>query len=94
MNYSRTNKTGPARDNRRIVDDSEDQSIVKSCRDLPYLCPKCKSLLAFVDAETKSVIRIKFKDMYVYIEDAKQVTIPCRSCGFINSIHRVEEVVN
>lgn len=74
--------------------DGEDQSIVKSCKDLPYICPKCKSLLAFIDTETRSIVRIKFKDMYVYIDDAKQVMIPCRSCGYINTLNRIEKQPN
>ena len=69
----------------------EKTPIIRDCRDIPLLCTRCKSLLAFVDAETKSEIRVKNRDLYISCIDPAQFTISCRSCGSINTVHRVQD---
>ena len=48
-----------------------------------WLCSNCSSILARTD-ESKEVLRIKYKDLYVFIEGGK-VTVICRSCGAPNT---------
>jgi len=79
----RNNNGNPQRKSSRV--DAE-YSIADSCRDIPFKCTKCDSLLAFVDRETKSQIRVKYKDLYVFVQDPKSFSILCRSCGNLATI--------
>ena len=56
------------------------------CLDIDFGCSACHSLLGYVDKDTRSKIRIKYRDMYVRIADAKLVEITCRYCGEINAL--------
>ena len=59
-----------------------------STKDLPYLCAGCYNLLGFIDSETRKVLRVKIRDFYIQITDAKQVNMTCRKCGLVNSLER------
>ena len=66
---------------------SPDQRIVEvldKCKDVPWLCTSCNFLLGWVDRETKSEIRVKFKDQWVQVE-GKLLHI-CRRCGKLNEL--------
>jgi len=71
----------------------EDTGMVHECTDIPLLCPKCKSLIAFIDKETSSEIRIKYRDLFIYCVDPLAFSTPCRSCGNVVHINRKEDVV-
>ena len=60
----------------------------RNCRDIPLECGACNLLLAYIDSETRTWARIKFRDLYILIEDAKQLRITCRQCGATNSFFR------
>ena len=49
-----------------------------------WRCRECRSILAMAD-EKKEVLRIKYKDLYVFIEGGK-VTVLCRGCGALNTV--------
>lgn len=49
-----------------------------------WKCVECKSILAFTDAR-KEVLRIKYKDLYVFIRGG-ETTVICRSCGRQNTV--------
>jgi rubredoxin len=53
-------------------------------------CRECKSLLGVLD-EKKEMVRMKYKDFYVYFKGG-EVTVPCRSCGFINVAKSTDNV--
>lgn len=76
--------------NQNNQDYNEKAPIIRECRDIPMLCTRCKSLLAFVDADTKSEIRVKSRDLYIFCTDPAEFTISCRSCGSINTVYRTE----
>jgi hypothetical protein len=69
----------------------EENHVVSKCSDLPFFCSACKSLLAFVDSETRSKIRIKHRDLYIYIIDPQLFEITCRSCGELNQLSYVDQ---
>lgn len=50
-----------------------------------WRCKACKRVLAYLD-DKHEVMRIKYKDFYVYIKLAKggEVTTVCRACSEIN----------
>ena len=62
----------------------ENQGTSGRCKDEAWECGACGGLLAFVDAATHRELRIKYKDLFVWVLDPKQVRIACRSCGAIN----------
>lgn len=57
-----------------------------AAKNMPYVwkCKSCKAVLGCLD-ETKEDLRIKYKDLFVYVRGG-QVTVPCRSCGQINTV--------
>jgi len=65
------------RDRRKATDD---------CTDLSWSCQACGTLLAFIDKETKSQIRIKHKELFVWIDCPHSISITCRLCGAINKL--------
>lgn len=79
------------RNKQKSQDYADKAPIIRECKDLPLLCTQCRSLLAFVDAETKSEIRVKSRDLYVFCVDPAEFTISCRSCGKLNSVYRTED---
>ena len=76
------------------VSEKEDQATeveqaAARCKDLAYGCSKCGTLLAFVDDETRSNIRIKHRDLYIFVKDPQEFVIICRGCGEINRLNYV-----
>lgn len=73
----------------KTAETPEELPVVRDCTDIPMLCKKCNFLLAFVDRETKSQIRVKWRDLYIYCTDPQEFSINCRSCGHINTLNRI-----
>jgi hypothetical protein len=78
----RSHEPGPGRPDR---DAGRQHRPVK---DIVFACGCCESILAFIDRETRSWARIKFRDLFVDVEDAKTLSIRCRFCGAVNTIKR------
>lgn len=68
------------------VDSQELDKAKTRCTDIAFGCSACHSLLGFVDKDTKSKIRIKYRDLYIRITDAELIEMTCRSCGEINKL--------
>jgi RNase P subunit RPR2 len=68
------------------TDGPELDKAKQRCGDIAFGCTACKSLLGFVDKDTRSKIRIKYRDLYIRITDARLLEITCRSCGEINHL--------
>ncbi len=49
-------------------------------KDLPWRCPSCEAILGYLTSDLK-VLRMKYKDHYVFIEEAQRVVTLCRKCG-------------
>jgi hypothetical protein len=49
-------------------------------RDLAWRCPSCDNILGYV-SKNAQVLRMKYKDFYVFIEEAHSVVTLCRRCG-------------
>ena len=49
-------------------------------KDLAWKCSSCDSVLGYITSDLK-VLRMKYKDHYIFIEDAAAVTTLCRRCG-------------
>jgi len=49
-------------------------------KDLAWKCPSCEAVLGYVTPDLK-MLRMKYKDHYVYIEEAVTITTLCRRCG-------------
>jgi len=49
-------------------------------KDLPWRCPGCEAVLGYLTSDLK-VLRMKYKDFFVFIEEAQRVTTLCRRCG-------------
>lgn len=54
-----------------------------------WLCRNCGALLGYV--ENGTVCRMKRKDFYVAIFEAKKILTPCYKCGTEQSIEYVPE---
>ncbi len=63
-----------------------DYKAAARCQDVPFGCSACHSLLGYVDKGTRSKIRVKYRDLYIRVTDAKLVEITCRSCGELNQL--------
>jgi len=61
----------------------------EKCDDWMWLCSKCSKLLGYVDKKTKSNVRIKYQDLYIYCENADVFEMICRGCGYKNQLERV-----
>ncbi len=70
---------------------AESTPLLRDCKDIPFLCVKCDSLLAFVDKETRSEVRVKYRDLYLGAVDPDEFWILCRSCGHRNSLQKEKE---
>lgn len=57
-----------------------DYSDKSEIRDLAWRCPSCDNTLGYTDAQ-RLVLRMKYKDFYVFIEEAKCIVTLCRRCG-------------
>ena len=51
---------------------------------LAWRCAVCNALLAWVDRETRTEVRIKYKDLFAWIKKAESIRIACRNCGTVN----------
>lgn len=72
-----------------IETDKREDGLSKAaarCDDIPFGCAACKSLLGYVDRDTRTKIRVKYRDLYIRVTDAKLIEITCRSCGELNSL--------
>lgn len=49
-------------------------------KDLAWKCSSCESVLGYVSSDLK-MLRMKYKDHYIFIEEALRVTTLCRRCG-------------
>lgn len=49
-------------------------------KDLSWKCSSCESVLGYVSSDLK-MLRMKYKDHYIFIEEALRVTTLCRRCG-------------
>jgi len=66
---------------------SPDQRIpelLQQCKDLPWVCTACHFLLGWLDAETKTWVRIKMSDHWLKIQG--HVIHICRKCGELNEL--------
>jgi len=52
--------------------------------DLPWKCSKCGQMLGVVSSD-KTQVRIKYKDLFVFIEGGNVTTL-CRKCGYPNTL--------
>ena len=67
-----------------------DYKAANRCQDVPFGCSACHSLLGYVDKATKTKIRVKYRDLYIRVTDAKVIEITCRSCGELNQLTAIE----
>jgi hypothetical protein len=66
---------------RRVRGEDEERP---ECRDLAWRCVRCGALLGYADHATRTILRLKYKDFFVFIERPVAVTVPCRNCGALN----------
>ena len=50
-----------------------------------WYCTECNFVLGYTDRE-KSILRIKFKDQYVQVNKAEEISSMCRRCGQWNKL--------
>ena len=67
------------------------EAVIDRCTDIPWTCDACNGLLGFVDEETRSVVRIKHRDLYLYVENPQRMVMICRSCGAQNVLSQIAE---
>ncbi len=67
------------------------EAVVARCTDVPWTCTACTGLLGFVDVETRSVVRVKHRDLYLYVENPERMIMICRSCGDQNILSQIAE---
>ena len=58
--------------------------LSKQSGDVTWNCSKCAQILGVV-ASDRSSVRIKYKDLFLFIEGGNVTTI-CRKCGYPNSL--------
>ncbi len=49
-------------------------------RDIAWKCPSCDNILGYAGKGAR-VLRMKYKDFYVFIEEAQSIMTLCRRCG-------------
>lgn len=49
-------------------------------RDRAWRCASCDNVLGYVSPDGR-ILRMKYKDFYVFIEEAERVITFCRRCG-------------
>ena len=64
----------------------EEKKEKKLC--VAWRCFDCKSILGYTNAK-KDQLRIKYKDLYVFIEGGN-TTVICRHCGCQNTVSYTE----
>jgi len=58
------------------------KETVEKCKDIPWRCSACSFLLGWIDKETRSFIRMRYRDFWIEIRgNVKHI---CRRCGQIN----------
>lgn len=60
--------------------------------DVTWNCSKCGQILGVV-ASDRSSVRIKYKDLFLFVEGGNVTTI-CRKCGYPNSLIDTSPVDN
>ena len=58
-------------------------------KDTPWKCKNCEFMLGVVSSD-QTVLRIKWRDLYITIEDAESVKVVCRRCGRENVLSGVK----
>lgn len=71
------------KDERKRTDDQGLDYKTRRTDTHKWLCTTCKAILAHTD-KAKETLRIKYKDLYVFVEGGK-VTVICRGCGTPNT---------
>jgi len=54
--------------------------MAEDVKDMAWKCSSCESILGYVSSDLK-MLRMKYKDHYIFIEEASCVTTLCRRCG-------------
>ncbi len=49
-------------------------------KDIPWKCSNCQFLLGIISQDHR-FLRIKWRDLYISIEEARSVKLICRRCG-------------
>jgi hypothetical protein len=49
-------------------------------RDIAWRCPSCENILGYTGSDRR-VLRMKYKDFFVFIEEARSIVTLCRRCG-------------
>ena len=55
--------------------------------DVEWRCRKCNALLGYVEVPRLDVVRMKWRELYVYVGDPLWIRTICRSCGTENQLH-------
>ena len=55
-----------------------------------WYCTECRFVLGYTDRD-KSILRIKFKDQYVQVKKAEEISSMCRRCGQWNTLLSLSE---
>jgi hypothetical protein len=66
---------------------AEEQKDKPEVRDLGWKCPSCDNILGYI-GRNGTVMRMKYKDFYVFIEEAASIMTLCRRCGRECVIHQ------
>jgi hypothetical protein len=56
------------------------------CGDWAWKCARCGRLIGYVDSATRTTIRLKYKDAFVWVDSPTRIAVPCRGCGAFNEI--------
>ena len=65
--------------------------MAEEVKDLAWKCSSCDAVLGYVSNDLK-MLRMKYKDHYIFIEEAVSVTTLCRRCGKECFLHQKREV--
>lgn len=52
----------------------------KEVKDFAWRCPSCENILGYITSDLR-VLRVKYKDFYMFVEEAARVQTLCRRCG-------------
>jgi len=61
----------------------KEEIVKKKSQDLIWWCSNCGKVLGFIESSSRSKVRIKYKDFYLFVEGGR-VTQLCRKCGEVN----------
>jgi hypothetical protein len=57
--------------------------------DPAWKCPSCGNILGYI-GNNGTVLRVKYKDVFLFIEEARSVKTMCRRCGRECTLRQVE----